>query len=59
MKFRIKTYYDRYAAQVFNELEGWTWIGSPTGYSTVQEAKDFCTQYKKAVEKNIIEEFEL
>lgn len=59
MRFRIEPYYDRYSAKVFIELEGWTWIGSPTGYKTVQEAKDFCVKYKKEIESKIIEEFEL
>lgn len=59
MKFRIEAYYDRYAAKVFDEFEGWLWIGSPNGYKTVQEAKDFCSQYKRARESKIIEEFEL
>lgn len=59
MKFKIEVYYDRYSAKVFNEGKGWLWIGSPNGYKTVQEAKDFCAEYKKAVESRIIEEFEL
>ena len=59
MRFRIEAYYDRYSAKVFSDLEGWLWIGSPTGYKTVQEAKDFCVEYKKAAESKVIEEFEL
>jgi hypothetical protein len=59
MRFRIETYYDRYAVKVFSYLEGWLWIGSPTGYKTVQEAKNFCAEYKKAIESKVIEEFEL
>lgn len=59
MKFKIEVYYDRYSAKVFDEREGWLWIGSPTGYETAQEAKDFCVEYKKAMESRIIGEFEL
>ena len=59
MRFKIEAYYDRYSAKVFNELEGWLWIGSPNGYKTVKEAKDFCIEYKKAIESTVIEEFDL
>lgn len=59
MRFRIKTYYDRYMPQVFEELSGWSCIGSPNGYATVKEAKNFCNAYKNRREAEIIEEFVL
>lgn len=59
MKFRIKIYYDRYIPQVLKEAGDWCDIGLPNGHSTIQEAKDFCVEYKKNIESKIVEEFEL
>lgn len=57
MKFRIIKYYDRYKAQLFKDE--WIDIGSPTGYSDINSAKQYCKYYKKVQEKKIVEEFEL
>ena len=59
LKFRIVKYYDRFEAQIQDQMYGnWKHIGSPTGYATPEEAKDFCQQYKRDVDK-VVEEFEL
>lgn len=58
MKFRIIRYYDRYKAQVFNG-DSYVDIGSPTGYFTVESAKEYCATYKQTKEDRVVEEFEL
>lgn len=67
MKFRIIKYYDRFQPQILSNQwwDGWAWkgewsnIGSPNGYSTVEDAKGFCQLYKKEKEEKIVEIFEL
>ena len=59
-KFRIIKYYDRFKAQVYNQKEDKYYdIGSPTGYSTPEQAKSACEVYKHDQEARIVEEFEL
>ena len=58
MKFRIIKYYDRYKAQVIKNNE-YIDIGSPTGYSTVTEARMYCAVHKFDEESKVVEEFEL
>ncbi len=66
MKFRILKYYDRYQAQICDEvLNGLKWqnkwinIGSPTGYATVDEARNYCKLHKATLDDRVVEEFEL
>lgn len=59
MKFRIVKYYDRYEAQVLDENGKYTHIGSPTGYATIDDARNCCKVYKEISDKKIVEEFEL
>lgn len=58
MKFRIIKYYDRYKAQVLKNGE-YINIGSPTGYSTVTEARMYCTVHNLNEDSKVVEEFEL
>lgn len=60
MKFRIIKYYNFYKPQVYDiEKNIWKTIGTPTGYSTVEFAKNTCKLYKNAYDNKIVEEFEL
>ena len=58
MKFRIVKYYERYKPQAFI-CEEYMDIGSPTGYHSIEDAENYCKQYKAAMEDNIVKEFEL
>ena len=67
MKFRIIRYYERYMAQVFKgeTYNGYSWedewmnIGSPNGYHSIEDAKNYCQEYKNYKEEKIVEVFEL
>lgn len=66
MKFRIINYYDRYKPQVYKATfngrwfqDDWVDIGSPTGYSSIDAAKNCCYVYKQEKETKTVEEFEL
>ena len=58
-KFRIVRYYERFKPQVLGRDNEYHDIGSPTGYATAYDAKDFCYTYKSVQEEKIVEEFEL
>lgn len=59
-KYRIVRYYDRFEAQICDEMYGnWKRIGQPNGYATVEDAKDFCKKYNYEMFDKVMEEFEL
>jgi hypothetical protein len=66
MTFRIIKYYDRYKAQILKNRfngrwleEDWVDIGSTTGYTTVEDAKQWCKYYKASLDAKVVEIFEL
>lgn len=58
-RYRIIRYYDEYLPQVYGEDAMWHDLGYCKSYKTVEDARNACVLHKQALEKKVVEEFEL